>query len=113
MQAAQRNAVVLLSGGLDSATALAIAQAEEFAVHAMSFQYGQRHAYELECARRIAGKAGVGQHVVVQIDLRPFGGSALTSSAIDVPKGRRADEMSQGIPGTYVPARNSIFLSFS
>ena len=113
MQNAQRNAVVLLSGGLDSATTLAIAQEDGFAVHAMSFQYGQRHAFELECAREIAGKARVRQHVVVQIDLRPFGASALTSDEIAVPKGRRIDEMSDDIPVTYVPARNTIFLSFA
>jgi 7-cyano-7-deazaguanine synthase len=113
MQSHRKKAVVLLSGGLDSATALAIAQQEGFETYAMSFQYGQRHAFELECARRIAIKAGVKQHTVVQIDLRAFGGSALTSSEIDVPKGRRIDDMSHDIPVTYVPARNTIFLSFA
>jgi 7-cyano-7-deazaguanine synthase len=108
-----RPAVVLLSGGLDSATALAIAQHEGFAVHAMSFRYGQRHAFELDCARQIARKAGVLQHVITEIDLRVFGGSALTSSDIAVPKGRQVEAMSESIPVTYVPARNTIFLSFA
>jgi 7-cyano-7-deazaguanine synthase len=108
----KKPAVVLLSGGLDSATALAIAQAQGFAVHAMSFDYGQRHAFELECARRIAARAGVVAHTVVRIDLRAFGGSALTAP-IDVPKGRSVEAMGQDIPVTYVPARNTIFLSFA
>ena len=106
-------AVVLLSGGLDSATVLAIAQAKGFAVYAMSFNYGQRHQFELHCARQIAEKSAVTQHVITQIDLRVFGGSALTSSDIAVPKNRAADEMSHDIPVTYVPARNTIFLSFA
>lgn len=105
-------AIVLLSGGLDSSTVLAIAQAQGFAVHALSFRYGQRHAAELNAARRIAALAGVKQHVVAEIDLRAFGGSALTAD-IEVPKGRRVAEMSTGIPVTYVPARNTIFLSFA
>jgi 7-cyano-7-deazaguanine synthase len=105
-------AVVLLSGGLDSATALAVARAEGFLPYAMSFRYGQRHAVELESARRVARALGVAEHVVVDIDLRAFGGSALTSEA-EVPKGRSAAEMGQGIPITYVPARNTIFLSFA
>jgi 7-cyano-7-deazaguanine synthase len=104
--------VVLLSGGLDSSTTLAIAKAEGFAPYAMSFRYGQRHAVELEAARRVAGALGVAGHVVVDIDLRAFGGSALTGEA-EVPKGRSAAEMGQGIPITYVPARNTIFLSFA
>jgi 7-cyano-7-deazaguanine synthase len=108
-----RPAVALLSGGLDSATVLAIAKAEGFAVHALSFRYGQRHAFELECARQLAEKAGVVRHVVAEIDLRLFGGSALTSDAIAVPKGRDAGDMSKDIPVTYVPARNTIFLSFA
>jgi len=106
-------AVVLLSGGLDSATVLAVAQASGFDAHAMSFRYGQRHEHELYCAERIATKAHVAKHVVVQIDLRAFGGSALTSSDIAVPKGRGIEEMSRDIPVTYVPARNTIFLSFA
>jgi 7-cyano-7-deazaguanine synthase len=105
-------AVVLLSGGLDSATALAIARAEGFLPYAMSFRYGQRHAVELESARRVARALGVAEHVVVDIDRRAFGGSALTSEA-EVPKGRSTAEMGQGIPITYVPARNTIFLSFA
>lgn len=106
------NAVVLLSGGLDSTTTLAIARSEGFEPHALTFRYGQRHEAELDAARRVAKFFGVAQHVVVDIDLRLFGGSALTSS-IEVPKGRSLDEMSDGIPVTYVPARNTIFLSFA
>jgi 7-cyano-7-deazaguanine synthase len=106
-----RNAVVLLSGGLDSTTVLAIAKAEGFTPYALSFDYGQRHATELEAASRIAAGAGVA-HVVAKIDLRVFGGSALTAD-IDVPKGRSDEEMGGGIPITYVPARNTIFLSFA
>src|SRR4051812_7965016 len=97
-------AVVLLSGGLDSATSLAIARDEGFEVHAMSFRYGQRHAWELEAAKRIAARAGITEHVIAQIDLRAFGGSALTSSEIAVPKGRNVEQMSCDIPVTYVPA---------
>jgi 7-cyano-7-deazaguanine synthase len=109
----RKKAVVLLSGGLDSATALAIARAEGFACHALSFRYGQRHEFELEAARRVAQQLGAGQHVIAQIDLRMFGGSALTSD-IAVPKNRSAEEMSgHEIPVTYVPARNTIFLSFA
>jgi 7-cyano-7-deazaguanine synthase len=105
-------AVVLLSGGLDSATVAAIARADGYDVHALSFDYGQRHAAELEAAARVAAHVGVTDHKVVPIDLRAFGGSALTAD-IDVPKGRDADEMGTGIPITYVPARNTIFLSFA
>lgn len=107
-----RRAVVLLSGGLDSATTLAIARQDGFAVYAMSFAYGQRHVFELDCARRIAQAAGAAAHHIVQIDLRAFGGSALTAD-IDVPKGRNLDQMGGDIPITYVPARNTIFLSFA
>lgn len=107
-----KSAVVLLSGGLDSATALAIARSEGFACHAISFRYGQRHMAELECAKKLAEKNGVLQHVMVDIDLRVFGGSALTAN-IAVPKGRSHDQMSSGIPITYVPARNTIFLSYA
>jgi 7-cyano-7-deazaguanine synthase len=106
-----RKAVVLLSGGLDSTTALAIARAEGYELYALTFRYGQRHETEIECARRIAQKFGAKEHVVAQFDLRMFGGSALTSN-IEVPKGRAPSEMAQGIPVTYVPARNTIFLSF-
>ncbi|MGE5610372.1 MAG: 7-cyano-7-deazaguanine synthase QueC [Bacillota bacterium] len=108
-----KRAVVLLSGGLDSATALAIAKSYGFEAYAMSFNYGQRHACELDAAKRIAERVGVAQHVIVQIDLRAFGGSALTDSGIEVPKGRELQSMGQDIPVTYVPARNTIFLSFA
>jgi 7-cyano-7-deazaguanine synthase len=107
-----RKAVCLLSGGLDSTTALAIAQSEGFDVYALSFRYGQRHKVELESAARVAAAMGVKQHVIVDIDLRQFGGSALTSD-IEVPKSRALSEMSHGIPITYVPARNTVFLSFA
>ena len=107
-----RPAVVLLSGGLDSATTLAIAQAEGFAVHALSFDYGQRHAAELEAARAVAARARVVAHHVAEIDLRAMGGSALTAE-IAVPEGRSEPEMAAGIPVTYVPARNTIFLAFA
>lgn len=105
-------AVVLLSGGLDSSTVLAIAKEQGFEVNALSFNYGQRHAWELEAAKRIAHLGGAARHRIATIDLRAFGGSALTDD-IAVPKGRTNDEMSQGIPVTYVPARNTIFLSFA
>lgn len=107
-----QSAVVLLSGGLDSTTCLAIAQARGFTCYALSFRYGQRHEFELHCARQIAQSRGVKDHVIAQIDLRTFGGSALTSD-IAVPKGRSPREMSGDIPVTYVPARNTIFLSFA
>lgn len=105
-------AVVLLSGGMDSTTALAEAQADGFRPYALTFRYGQRHAVEIEAARRVAKRAGVADHVIAEIDLRTFGGSALTA-AIDVPKDRALDEIGHGIPVTYVPARNTIFLSFA
>src|SRR5271157_4866435 len=107
-----QRAVVLLSGGLDSTTTLAIAKEQHFRPFALSFRYGQRHKLELEAASRVARALGVEQHTIVDIDLRCFGGSALTSD-IDVPKGRSPEEMSRGIPITYVPARNTIFLSFA
>jgi 7-cyano-7-deazaguanine synthase len=112
MSDALLNAVVLLSGGLDSATVLAIAQADGYTVHALSFRYGQRHSGELDAARLIAERAGVTNHVVADIDLRIFGGSALTSD-MAVPKGRNPAEMAHEIPVTYVPARNTIFLSYA
>jgi 7-cyano-7-deazaguanine synthase len=105
-------AVVLLSGGLDSATTLAIAKQQGFAVYAISFRYGQRHALEIEAAQRVAESLGVARHVIADIDLRVFGGSALTDD-IAVPKGRSAEEMAREIPVTYVPARNTIFLSYA
>src|SRR5947207_12545894 len=97
-------AVVLLSGGLDSTTTLALALQEGFTPYAMTFRYGQRHAVEVAAAQRIARHFAAADHKIVDIDLRPFGGSALTAD-IAVPKGRSADEMGQGIPITYVPAR--------
>ena len=108
----EKNAVVLLSGGLDSTTCLAVARRDGFRCHALSFDYGQRHEVEIEAARRVAASFGVERHVVACIDLRAFGGSALTDD-VDVPKGRSAADMEDGIPVTYVPARNTIFLSFA
>jgi 7-cyano-7-deazaguanine synthase len=107
-----QRAVVLLSGGLDSTTTLAIARRDGFVPYALSFRYGQRHAAELEAARRVASAAGVARHIVAEIDLRLFGGSALTDD-IAVPKHRTSEEIGVGIPVTYVPARNTIFLSFA
>lgn len=108
----KKEAVVLLSGGLDSATVAAIAASEGFAVHALSFAYGQRHSFELEAARRVANSLQLAEHRIASIDLRAFGGSALTDD-ISVPKGRSSAEMGDGIPVTYVPARNTIFLSLA
>lgn len=105
-------AVVLLSGGLDSSTTLAVAIAEGFDPYALSFRYGQRHAAELAAADRIARHLDVAEHRIVDVDLGAFGGSALTAD-IPVPKGRSTSEMSDGIPITYVPARNTVFLSFA
>jgi 7-cyano-7-deazaguanine synthase len=106
-------AIVLLSGGLDSTTTLAYALDRGFDARAMTFRYGQRHAYEVEAARRVAQRFGVREHAVVDVDLRAFGGSALTSD-LPVPKDRAAEEIGRsGIPVTYVPARNTIFLSFA
>jgi 7-cyano-7-deazaguanine synthase len=107
-----KKAVCLLSGGLDSATCLALARRDGFASYALSFDYGQRHRVELNAAARIAAALGAERHVVAKIGLDAFGGSALTS-AIDVPKGRSTADMRHGIPVTYVPARNTIFLSFA
>ncbi len=107
-----RTAVVLLSGGLDSATVLAIARSEGFEIIALSMRYGQRHGAEVTAAQAIARGAGILRHDVIDIDLRVFGASALTSD-IDVPKNRSGEEMSQGIPITYVPARNTIFLAYA
>jgi 7-cyano-7-deazaguanine synthase len=112
MNTHKKNAVVLLSGGLDSATVLAMAREQGYQLYALSFSYGQRHVWELQAAARVAAAIGVAQHRTAQIDLRVFGGSALTD-AIDVPKGRSTDDMAHGIPTTYVPARNTIFLSFA
>ena len=104
------SAVVLLSGGLDSATTLAVARAEGFESYALSFDYGQRHAREIESARRVAAALRAKEHRVLKLDLRAIGGSALTAD-IAVPKGRSGEAMATGIPVTYVPARNTIFLS--
>ena len=108
----RKPAVVLLSGGLDSATVLAIARASGYAPFALSFRYGQRHVVELEAARRVAESLGAVRHVVADIDLRVFGGSALTDD-IDVPHHDSAEDLGGEIPVTYVPARNTIFLSFA
>jgi len=105
-------AIVLLSGGLDSATVLAMTLAQGFAPVALSFRYGQRHAAEIDAARRVAAAAGVRAHRVVDIDLRQFGGSALTGD-LDVPKDRDAEAIAGGIPITYVPARNTVFLAYA
>ncbi|MEP6778953.1 MAG: 7-cyano-7-deazaguanine synthase QueC [Gemmatimonadaceae bacterium] len=107
-----RRAIVLLSGGLDSATALAVARAEGYEPYAMTFRYGQRHSAEIEAAKRVAIAQNVAKHVVVDIDLRQWGGSALTSD-VEVPKDRDVAAGSDEIPVTYVPARNTIFLSFA
>jgi 7-cyano-7-deazaguanine synthase len=107
-----RKAVVLSSGGIDSTTAMAIARYEGFKIYSLSFFYGQRHAFELQAAQKVANAIGVTKHLVINIDLKQIGGSSLTDD-IDVPKDRREQEMTRGIPVTYVPARNTIFLSFA
>ncbi|MGV8056464.1 MAG: 7-cyano-7-deazaguanine synthase QueC [Smithellaceae bacterium] len=109
---AKRRAVVLLSGGIDSATTLYIARQKGFDLYALSFYYGQRHKIELQAAGRIAGQCGVIKHITLDIDLRLFGNSALTDD-IAVPKSRNVEDMARDIPVTYVPARNTIFLSFA
>lgn len=105
-------AVILLSGGLDSATALAVAREQGYRLYALSFHYGQRHEVELDAARQVADALGVVRHVIAEIDLRVFGGSALTAD-LAVPHHQLVDELGEGIPVTYVPARNTIFLSFA
>jgi 7-cyano-7-deazaguanine synthase len=107
-----KRAVVLVSGGLDSATTLAVARSEGFATYALSVDYGQRHRRELECARRVAEALGAVEHTIVAVNLRAVGGSALTA-ALDVPKDRSHEEIGQGIPITYVPARNTVLLSLA
>ena len=107
-----KKAICLLSGGLDSATCLALARHDGYACYALSFDYGQRHRVELQAAERVAAHFGAERHMVARIGLDAFGGSALTAD-IDVPKARSVDAMSRGIPVTYVPARNTIFLSFA
>lgn len=109
---ARPRAVVLLSGGLDSSTVLALAREQGFEPYALSFSYGQRHGHELVAAQAVALSQRAARHVIAQIDLREFGGSALTAD-IKVPKGRSSQDMSHGIPVTYVPARNTVFLSFA
>jgi len=110
---AEKRAVVLLSGGLDSATTLAVARSEGFICFALTFAYGQRHKREIQAAKRVAESIGVTEHRIIDIDLGAFGGSALTDSAIDVPKDRADLDNSTEIPLTYVPARNTIFLSYA
>ncbi|QDT33671.1 7-cyano-7-deazaguanine synthase QueC [Thalassoglobus polymorphus] len=107
-----KRAVVLLSGGLDSATVLAIAKSEGYECYALSFDYGQRHQFELQAAEKLCQKFDVQKHVTIEIDLRKFGGSALTEE-IEVPKDRDEEVMATGIPITYVPARNTVFLSIA
>ncbi len=108
----KKKAVLLLSGGLDSTTLLALATSEGYAIHALSFDYGQRHSLELSAARKIAARYNVVQHLVTKIDMRAFGASALTAD-IPVPKNRQLDDLDDEIPVTYVPARNTIFLSYA
>ena len=110
---AKRHAVVLLSGGVDSATALAVAATENWVCHALSFRYGQRHEVELQAARRVAESMGVSDHRIMDLPLGEFGGSSLTDPSMDVPKERSEQERETEIPTTYVPARNTIFLSFA
>lgn len=107
-----KRAVVLVSGGLDSATTLAVARSQGFACYALSVDYGQRHRHELACARRVADSLGATRHTVLQIDLRAIGGSALTSE-VEVPKDRTHEAIGHGIPITYVPARNTVLLSLA
>ena len=108
----KKKAVVLSSGGVDSTTVMAIAKDQGFALYSLSFNYGQRHSFELESARKVSAFFNVEDHMIIDIDLRKIGGSSLTSD-MDVPKGRPEEEMAEGIPITYVPARNTIFLSYA
>ncbi len=108
----KRKAVILTSGGIDSTTAMAVAKREGYELHCLSFDYGQRHAVELDASRKMAGALGARQHLVVRIDLGKIGGSALTAD-IAVPHGRKEEQLASGIPVTYVPARNTIFLSYA
>jgi 7-cyano-7-deazaguanine synthase len=112
MYAQPKKAVVLLSGGLDSATTLAYAVSKGFDCHAVTFDYGQRHKVEIKAAKKVAKALGASKHLVIKIDLRSIGGSALTSDT-PVPKGRSAKKIGEGIPATYVPARNTVFLSLA
>lgn len=108
----KKKAVVLSSGGVDSTTVMAIARSQGFALYSLSFNYGQRHSFELESARKVSAFFNVEDHMIIDIDLRKIGGSSLTTD-MDVPKGRPEQEMAEGIPITYVPARNTIFLSYA
>lgn len=108
-----KKAVLLMSGGLDSTTVLEMVKAQGYEVHALSFSYGQRHSVELESVKKILQKSSVKSHQIVQLDLRAFGGSALTDAALEVPKKDQFDDLSSEIPVTYVPGRNTIFLSFA
>jgi 7-cyano-7-deazaguanine synthase len=108
----EKPAVVLLSGGIDSATAAAVARAEGYDLHALTLRYGQRHAREIESAKQVAAALGAKEHLILDLDLRRIGGSALTDQ-IEVPKGRSVEQIGTGIPVTYVPARNTIFLSYA
>jgi 7-cyano-7-deazaguanine synthase len=112
LEVTEKKAVVLLSGGLDSTTVLAMAKAQGYAAYALSFDYGQNHKVELEAAARVAKKLGAAQHAIVKVDLRSFGGSALTTDQ-PVPKNRDSEAIGHGIPITYVPARNTVFLSLA
>jgi 7-cyano-7-deazaguanine synthase len=112
MTGAPKRAVVLVSGGLDSTTALAVARRDGFETYALSFDYGQRHVFELDAARKVSQAAQVKRHLTVKVDLRSIGGSSLTAD-IPVPKDRQEADMSTGIPPTYVPARNTVFLSLA
>jgi 7-cyano-7-deazaguanine synthase len=112
MNTESKKAVVLLSGGLDSSTCLALAREQGYFLYALSFDYGQRHKVELAAAQRVAEALGAARHLILPLDLRPIGGSALTAD-IPVPKGRPAETMAQGVPVTYVPARNTLFLSLA
>jgi 7-cyano-7-deazaguanine synthase len=107
-----RKAIVLSSGGIDSTTAMAIARHEGYEIYSLTFDYGQRHRIEVDAARRVAGALGAKEHLVIHTELAKIGGSALTAD-IEVPKGRTGDEMRQSIPVTYVPARNTLFLSYA
>lgn len=113
MSTQSNRAVILLSGGVDSATTLAIARSENFRCYALTFRYGQRHQREVEAAKKVAASLGVAEHRVIEIDLAAFGGSALTDSGIEVPKNRAGLGQAGEIPATYVPARNTVFLSYA
>ncbi|MBU4415468.1 MAG: 7-cyano-7-deazaguanine synthase QueC, partial [Proteobacteria bacterium] len=109
----KKKAVVLSSGGIDSTTVMAIAKQEGFEIFSLSFFYEQRHSFEIEAARKVAESMGVKKHLILDIDLKKIGGSALTDNNIDVPKRRNSSSISEEIPATYVPARNTIFLSYA